>query len=87
MECAVCGQTSRVVMTRVVAEGTVRRRACVRCERRWYTLQATEQLLPNWRIQWAQNGKAISLRPSGEELAHAVPGAAEPLGDAGLGAA
>lgn len=61
--CPKCGSGSRVVLTREVPEGAVRRRACLQCDHRWYTLQPPEALLPNHRIEWLDTGRQISVRP------------------------
>jgi len=53
--CPACGsRRTRVICTTPTDDGTatVRRRCCDACSRRWYSLQAPEQPLEPWQVQW-----------------------------------
>lgn len=61
MQCPKCGapkDSGRVVMTQPSDTGeTVRRRRCLECGHRWYTMQLPEQVLPSYAIQWPKSIK------------------------------
>lgn len=56
--CPACQRLqTRVVLTaRSTTDEIVRRRHCLHCDHRYYTVQPTEQLLPNYRVQWLNLG-------------------------------
>ena len=53
-KCPECGAGfTQVVYTKNAAGGErVRRRHCKRCEHRFYTEQAQEQVLESWQVAW-----------------------------------
>ena len=57
--CPDCNSTNvRVVVTSPTGDGTVvRRRKCLVCDHRWYTVQAPEQILPKQQVQWTNHNK------------------------------
>ena len=58
-DCPECGQgRTRVVCTKRAADGvTIRRRKCVICEHRWYSIQYPEVPVANQEIKWIGAGR------------------------------
>ena len=66
-ECPKCGQPrSRVVCTKRDDSGVlIRRRHCLICEHRWYTMQYPEVAINNSEIKWVgRNGRKAEFVPS-----------------------
>ena len=57
--CPECGRgRTRVVCTRRASDGiTIRRRRCVVCEHRWYSIQYPEVPVANQEIKWIGAGR------------------------------
>ena len=57
--CPECEQgRTRVVCTKRAADGvTIRRRRCVVCEHRWYSIQYPEVPVANQEIKWIGTGR------------------------------
>ena len=62
MQCPECGSRQlRVVLTTNTKEKeVVRRRRCLRCDHRWYTLQPPERVLEGMAVSWSNRG-AVTL--------------------------
>ena len=58
-DCPECGQgRTRVVLTKRTPDGvTIRRRKCVVCEHRWYSIQYPEVPVANQEIKWIGAGR------------------------------
>jgi transcriptional regulator NrdR family protein len=59
--CPNCGsRRTRVICTTPTADGTgtVRRRSCEACNRRWYSYQVPEQVLPDYSVRWCSASSA-----------------------------
>ena len=58
-DCRECGQgRTRVVCTKRAPDGvTLRRRRCVVCEDRWYSIQYPEVPVANQEIKWIGTGR------------------------------
>ena len=56
MACEKCGSTEiRVVFTKADANGyRIRRRKCLACGHRYYTVQSAEKVIAKYDIQWLQ---------------------------------
>ena len=56
--CPKCGQLrTRVVCTKRAEDGvTIRRRRCVVCDHRWYSIQYPEVPVANQEIKWIGTG-------------------------------
>ena len=58
-DCPKCGRgRTRVVLTKRTPDGvTIRRRRCVICEHRWYSIQYPEVPVANQEIKWIGTGR------------------------------
>ena len=58
-DCPECGEgRTRVVCTKRASDGvTIRRRRCVICEHRWYSIQYPEVPVANQEIKWIGTGR------------------------------
>ena len=66
-DCPKCGQgKNRVICTRKDNLGVlVRRRHCLICEHRWYTMQYPEVAINNREVKWVgKNGRKAEFVPS-----------------------
>ena len=65
-DCPECGNTrTRVVCTRRDPDGvTIRRRRCVTCDYRWYSIQYPEVPVANQEIKWIGTGRNAKFCPS-----------------------
>jgi len=53
----------RVVVTAPASnDSVVRRRKCLVCDHRWYTVQTPEQLLPQDQLQWFRVGNQNKVK-------------------------
>jgi len=49
-------------MSRDTVEGhRIRRRVCLSCERRWYSLQPAERAVPSWAVSFEGKGSKQSI--------------------------
>ncbi len=57
-DCPECGNTrTRVVCTKRSKDGiTIRRRFCLKCEHRWYTIQYPEVVVKSGEVKWIKSG-------------------------------
>jgi len=54
-----------IVETRTTACGSrARRRRCEGCGHLWYTMQAPEEHVENWRLIWTKKGPVTFLPPA-----------------------
>ena len=65
-DCPECGQgRTRVVCTKRTPDGvTIRRRRCVACEHRWYSIQYPEVPVLDQEIKWLKTGSNARFMPS-----------------------
>ena len=65
-DCPECGHgRTRVVCTKRAPDGvTIRRRKCVACEHRWYSIQYPEIAVSNGEIRWIETGSNARFIPS-----------------------
>ena len=65
-DCTECGQgRTRVVCTNRAADGvTIRRRRCVVCDHRWYSIQYPEVAISDREVRWIGTGKNARFVPS-----------------------
>ena len=66
-DCPNCGNTrTRVVCTKRDPDGVImRRRHCLICEHRWYTMQYPEVAINNNEIKWVgRNGRNAKFCPT-----------------------
>jgi transcriptional regulator NrdR family protein len=61
--CPQCGEQTVYVTCTYPAqdEQLVRRRHCKSCDHKWYTLQAPEQPLSPYRIEWTHGTRNVRL--------------------------
>jgi len=61
--CPDCGSSrSSVVMSRDTVEGhRIRRRVCLNCEKRWYSLQPAEKAVPSWAVSFEGRGSKQNI--------------------------
>jgi C4-type Zn-finger protein len=63
--CPECGsaQTSVISKTPMIDDQILRRRSCVDCGHRWYTVQPPEDIVPpNYRITWSHFVEGTAYR-------------------------
>jgi len=65
-DCPECGQgRTRVVCTKRTPDGvTIRRRRCVACEHRWYSIQYPEVAVEDGEVKWIKTGSNATFVPS-----------------------
>ena len=65
-DCPECGNgRTRVVCTKRAADGvTIRRRKCVVCDHRWYSIQYPEVPVLDQEIKWLKTGSNARFMPS-----------------------
>ena len=65
-DCPECGSgRTRVVCTKRTPDKlTIRRRRCVICEHRWYSIQYPEIAVSNGEIRWIETGSNARFIPS-----------------------
>jgi hypothetical protein len=65
-DCPECRQgRTRVVCTKRAADGvTIRRRRCVVCDHRWYSIQYPEVAISDGEVRWIGTGKNARFVPS-----------------------
>ena len=65
-DCPECGQgRTRVVCTKRAADGvTIRRRTCVVCDHRSYSIQYPEVAISDREVRWIGTGKNARFVPS-----------------------
>jgi transcriptional regulator NrdR family protein len=65
-DCPKCGQgRTRVVCTKRALDGvTIRRRRCVVCEHRWYSIQYPEVPVSDQEIKWIGSGSNARFKQS-----------------------
>ena len=65
-DCPECGQgRTRVVCTKRAPDGvTIRRRRCVVCEHRWYSIQYPEVPVKEGEVKWIKTGSNATFIPS-----------------------
>ena len=65
-DCPECGNgRTRVVCTKRAPDGvTIRRRKCIVCEHRWYSIQYPEIAVSNGEIRWIGTGRNARFVPS-----------------------
>jgi len=65
-DCPECGQgRTRVVCTKRATDGvTIRRRRCVICDHRWYSVQQPEVPVSDHEIKWIGTGSNAKFQKS-----------------------
>ena len=65
-DCPKCGRgRTRVVCTKRTPDGvTIRRRRCVACEHRWYSIQYPETPVSDHEIKWIGTGSNATFKQS-----------------------
>lgn len=68
--CPECGSSrSSVVLSRDTVEGNrIRRRVCLSCEGRWYSVQPAEKVVPAWAVSFSGRGTNQSVMLHGSVL-------------------
>ena len=64
--CPKCNQPrTRVVLTKRTKDGvTIRRRCCINCEHRWYSVQYPEVAVKDSEVKWIKTGSKAEFKPS-----------------------
>jgi len=65
-ECPKCSERrTRVVLTKRAKDGvTIRRRCCISCEHRWYSIQYPEVAVQDNEVKWIKTGSKAEFIPS-----------------------
>jgi len=65
-ECPKCAERkTRVVLTKRAKDGiTIRRRCCISCEHRWYSIQYPEVAVEEGEVKWIKTGSNAEFIPS-----------------------
>ena len=65
-ECPKCSEMrTRVVLTKRAKDGvTIRRRCCISCEHRWYSIQYPEVAVQDNEVKWIKTGSKAEFIPS-----------------------
>ena len=63
--CPKCDETrTRVVLTKRTKDGvTIRRRCCINCEHRWYSVQYPEVAVKDEEVKWIKTGSKAEFKP------------------------
>ena len=64
--CPKCAEArTRVVLTKRAKDGvTIRRRCCISCEHRWYSIQYPEVAVEDSEVKWIKTGSNATFVPS-----------------------
>jgi len=64
--CPKCAEVrTRVVLTKRAKDGiTIRRRCCIGCEHRWYSIQYPEVAVKDGEVKWIKTGSNANFIPS-----------------------
>ena len=64
--CPKCAEArTRVVLTKRAKDGiTIRRRCCISCEHRWYSIQYPEVAVEDGEVKWIKTGSTAKFVPS-----------------------
>jgi len=64
-DCPKCGNArTRVVLTKRAKDGiTIRRRCCISCEWRWYSIQYPEIAVEDGEVKWLKTGSNATFVP------------------------
>jgi len=64
--CPKCAEArTRVVLTKRAKDGvTIRRRCCISCEHRWYSIQYPEVAVEDGEVKWIKTGSNATFVPS-----------------------
>jgi len=64
--CPKCAEArTRVVLTKRAKDGiTIRRRCCITCEHRWYSIQYPEVAVEDGEVKWIKTGSNAKFVPS-----------------------
>ena len=64
--CPKCAESrTRVVLTKRAKDGiTIRRRCCISCEHRWYSIQYPEVAVEDGEVKWIKTGSNATFVPS-----------------------
>ena len=64
--CPKCAEArTRVVLTKRAKDGiTIRRRCCITCEHRWYSIQYPEVAVEDGEVKWIKTGSNATFVPS-----------------------
>jgi len=64
--CPKCAEVrTRVVLTKRAKDGiTIRRRCCISCEHRWYSIQYPEVAVKDGEVKWIKTGSNAEFVPS-----------------------
>ena len=64
--CPKCAEArTRVVLTKRAKDGiTIRRRCCISCEHRWYSIQYPEVAVEDGEVKWIKTGSNAKYVPS-----------------------
>ena len=64
--CPKCAEArTRVVLTKRAKDGiTIRRRCCISCEHRWYSIQYPEVAVKDGEVKWIKTGSNATFLPS-----------------------
>ena len=64
--CPKCAEArTRVVLTKRAKDGiTIRRRCCITCEHRWYSIQYPEVAVEDSEVKWIKTGSNATFVPS-----------------------
>jgi len=64
--CPKCAEArTRVVLTKRAKDGiTIRRRCCISCEHRWYSIQYPEVAVEDGEVKWIKTGSNATFLPS-----------------------
>ena len=64
--CPKCAEArTRVVLTKRAKDGiTIRRRCCITCEHRWYSIQYPEVAVEDGEVKWIKTGSNAKYVPS-----------------------
>lgn len=64
MTCPHCNSSRIEVVTtsRTALDETIRRRHCLICDHRWYTMQPPEQPIPDYHVQWPPRSQRTKVR-------------------------
>ena len=62
-ECPKCGgRFNRVILRKPTLDGDfIRRRHCLDCDHRWYTLQTAETLIDGHTLQWSKLTRTYTI--------------------------
>jgi len=64
--CPKCAEArTRVVLTKRAKDGiTIRRRCCISCDHRWYSIQYPEVPVKEGEVKWIKTGSNATFIPS-----------------------